>query len=797
VTTPDTPTSWTPRPAALWAWLVFVLCALTIFYPMLSGQFLGGDDQVIAGYGFRQFAADYFKSYGSIPQWNPYLFGGMPFFGVIGHGDIFYPTAWLRWVVPTGFGMTLGFFLHVVLAGGAMYALLRGLRLSWVAAVVGGVAYQMSGIVLSQISPGHDGKLFVSALAPIAFLALLRGIREGKLGWFGGLAVVIGLAILSPQVQMAYYLLVALGLWALWLVFFDPERIRGRSPIAPLGFATLAVILGLGIAAIQLMPIFDYVQWTPRAQGGDSVGWAYATSYSFHIKEFLTVVLPQFNGTLDHYWGENFMKSHTEYLGALVLVLVVAGATVVRQRGLWLGLGVIAGLFLLVSVAADTPFYRLWYNVMPNMKNVRAAGMAFYLVALPVCVWAACGVEALVHGGVSRRRLIWPLATLAVLALLGVAGVLQAVAESIAGGIPFEGVMGKAMANADELRMGSIRLLVVVAVGAGVLLAVQAGRLRAAGAAAALIGVVLADQWSVLRHFAKWLPPTEITYASDPMIQAMNVNALPFRAWDPSGQARGASVYQGSILMGHKVPTVFGYHGMESRFYDDVWGGKNDWSNQLSPTLHRLWAVRFATLNQPVDSIPGFHPVAGPVSFPNTLGRMGLAGFLWESDVAPEWVRVVGGAVLATDSLIPATVADPGYPFDRVALYADTAQVAGASSTPTIPEPSGVRASLTEWRPGAMTIALSGSAPSHNYLLVAENWYPDWRATVDGVAAATHRANGAMLSVVVPPGAREVRLSFEMASYRTGKLVTFASLLGALALLAFGVVKSRRQVANG
>src|SRR5690606_12244485 len=130
----------------------------------------------------------------------------------------------------------------------------------------------------------------------------------------------------------------------------------------------------------------------------------------------------------------------------------------------------------------------------------------------------------------------------------------------------------------------------------------------------------------------------------------------------------------------------------------------NNWVKQLSPTLQQLWAVRYATLNQPIESLPGFHLAAGPVSFPNTLGRNTLAGFLWESDAAPQWVRMVAGAVLAPDSLIAATVADSNYPFDRVALYADTARVTGASSTPSIPEPSPVSATLAEWRPGAMTI---------------------------------------------------------------------------------------------
>lgn len=788
MTAPDAESPWHPRRPALWAWVVFLLAGLAIFYPMLSGQFLAGDDQVIAGYGFREFGAEFFRTYGRIPQWNPYLFGGLPFFGVIGHGDIFYPTAWLRWIVPTGLGMTLGFFLHVVLAGGTMYGLLRALRLAWLPAVVGGLAYQMSGIVLSQISPGHDGKLFVSALAPLALMALLRAIRDRKLAHYGLLAIVIGLAILSPQVQMAYYLLVACGLWTLWLVFLDPERPRDRTPILPLGLAAVAVGLGLGIAAIQLLPIFSHIPFTPRAEGGDSAGWDYAVSYSFHIKEFLTVVLPQFNGVLEHYWGENAMKSHTEYLGVVVVILAAIGLGPARRRGLLSGLGAIALLFLLVSLAADTPFYRLWYELMPNMKNVRAAGMAFYLVALPVCVWAACGVEALVRREVSRTALLWPVAILGTIGLLGVAGVLQGVAEGLADPRMREFVL----ANAPELRLGAIRLLLFLLVGGGVLFAMQSGRLRGAAAAGALLAVVAADQWSVLRAFAKWLPPTEVTYADDELIRTMQRSPLPFRNYDPAGRVAGAGMYRGSILMAHQIPTVFGYHGMESRFYDDVWGVKNDWVNQLSPTLQDLWAVEYITLNQPTDSLPGYHLVAGPVSFPNLIGRSAAAGFLWQRDTPAEWVRVVPGAVLVPDSLIGPTVADPGYPADRVALFPDTSAVPGASTTPSIPEaPSPVTAALTHWEPGAMTVALSGQVEATSYLLVAENWYPDWKVTVDGVEAPALRADGAMLSVALPPGAKEVSLRFDMDSYHTGRLLMLLSLAGSLGLIGAGVFRGR------
>jgi len=50
-----------PRRGWLLALAVFIAAALTLCWPMLSGQFIGGpgSDQYVAGYGFRQFAADF------------------------------------------------------------------------------------------------------------------------------------------------------------------------------------------------------------------------------------------------------------------------------------------------------------------------------------------------------------------------------------------------------------------------------------------------------------------------------------------------------------------------------------------------------------------------------------------------------------------------------------------------------------------------------------------------------------------------------------------------------------------
>jgi hypothetical protein len=229
-----------PRRPAIIAAVIFALVALTLFLPMLSGKILLGDDQITAGYSFRSFAAEWFRAKGAIPLWNPYIFGGMPFIAA-SSGDYFYPTSWLRVLMPVGVAMSLSYALHIFLAGCTMYAFLRALRLSWTSALVGGLAYELSGILVSMVSPGHDGKLFVSSLAPLAFLALLRGVRDQRVQGYALLALVVGLCLLSPHYQMTYYLLVAAALWTLYLVFSDPERPVGRRWWLPLGAAAAAV----------------------------------------------------------------------------------------------------------------------------------------------------------------------------------------------------------------------------------------------------------------------------------------------------------------------------------------------------------------------------------------------------------------------------------------------------------------------------------------------------------------------------------------------------------------------------
>src|SRR2546421_8979066 len=79
-----------------------------------------------------------------------------------------------------------------------------------------------------------------------------------------------------------------------------------------------------------------------------------------------------------------------------------------------------------------------------------------------------------------------------------------------------------------------------------------------------------------------------------------------------------------------------------------------------------------------------------------------------------------------------------------------------------------------------------------SYLLIAENCYPDWAATVDVQPAPVLRGDYSLLTVALPAGAKVVELAFRSKPYELGRTLTIASLAALLIALLAAVVLPRR-----
>lgn len=744
---------------------------------MWNGHLLAGQwsDQFATGYAFRHWDAEFWRANGHPPLWNPFTFAGHPTPGVF--GDLLYPSAWLRLLLPATLAIDLGFVLHYVIAGFALYLLLRLLGVSWSGAITGGTAYQLSGVVISLVSPGHDGKLFVSALLPVMLIGLVLAIRRRRFEGYALFGLAVGLALLSPQYQMTQYALLTSGLFTLYLTFGDPEGLDPRDRWIALGGTAAALVLGFGVSLIQVLPFFHYIPYSPRAE---AAGYAWSTSYAMPWSHFPELFLAGFAGHYDTYWGPNALKLHSEYLGLPVIALAAIGLRGPRGRLAWWLTG-IGGLFLLVSLGGGTPFYRLWYTVVPYVSQTRAPGMALYVVALMASMLAAFGVER-VEAGEGKRVLQIALAAAGLIALMAAAGVFGAIASALARQAGHEATAAQSGIMAGAL--GSALGLGVVAL---VTLGLITRRLQPMAFAVLLPVIVGADLYLAGKGFWHWSRPEQEQFAQDPIVQHLGQTVRPFRVLDPPG-----GVYRGSTLIRDAVPQVFGESGVELRAFDDLLGGRLQWTNLRNLHLWGLLAIRFVILPDTIR-IPGYHHVLGPVTT-----RSGQQAHLYEADSTPPYARVVPAAVKGDTSEVIATLLDPRLDYNLLVVFDRFAPV---NPLPLVdqhmPPPSPSHATVTHWSPGRISVSLDPAPPTPSYLLVAENWYPDWQATVDGHEAQVLRGDQTFLTIPVPAGAHQIELTFASRDYARGRLITWASLLLLAAWGGAGFMHGKRARQRG
>jgi hypothetical protein len=809
-----------PRFAAAWAALVYALFTMLLAYPAVTGAFLVTlrSDQYKIGYAFRQFAAEWMRAGHGFPQWNPYLYGGLPYVAAM-HGDIFYPTFLLRLIMPTDAAMTWEFPIHVFLAGLFTYLFLRAWRLGFLSSVAGGLAYMLSGQVVSLASPGHDGKLFVSALLPLALLFLVRGVRDGRRWAWGGLAVAVGLAVLSPHPQLLQYMLLMCGAFALYLAFATHEG-TGKLPrdvaMRRLAFALGAVVLGGLIGAIQFWPVKEYVPFSPRAGGR---GYDYATSFSMPIEELVNTFIPQFSGILDHYWGRNMIHFHSEYLGAAVLVLTGAAFGPLARRGFrrfWLFSGIVA---LLWALGGNTPFYHIVYAIVPGAHYFRAPSTIFFLVSFAVAVLAALGVERVLAGEIGVKYCLTWVAVAVLIAIALSTGAYGAISREVTDAIgalygPQRGAMNAAgaQANTADALLGAWRAVLVVLLTCGVIWLAFQRRFSPRVLGWALVVIVGLDLWSIERMYWGFSAPAAQLYAGDAATEYLNATSEPARVLViPLAQLGGVAPADpmldgcsggtgGPTLMVHHIRNLLGCHGNELGRFQTL-AGVSDTSNYdplrfLEPAYAHHENVQYLLTNAPDSIMTLVQQQLHLAPFTRVVGPTRTAGgstvYLYRMPGQNPLAWVATSVVKGTDEQALATVTSPGFDPARAAIL-DSASTLASVPIQAVGAAADVHATATHYEPGFMVIHLDRPATAGQALVVSENYYPGWQATVDGKSAPLARMNYNLIGVELPAGATVVRLRFADAAYATGRIVTVVALLLAIGLWIWGGIAERRD----
>jgi hypothetical protein len=767
------PTAAAPRPGsdphiggAAAAAIYFALSFVYFLPAFLPGHHIYGTDYTPSSFFYHDFISQRLAA-GALPQWVPHVYGGVPLFS--NPGSMFYPVRWIADLIgPTSRIFPFIFWVQFGIAGWGMFLLARELGCRRWVAFLTGLAFQWTGILTSWVYAGHDGRIIVVSFAPLLFACLHRGIRTARLAPFAGAAAVLGTLLLSFQIQNAYYLLLASGLWAVFLlatlrVHRDLPRL-GRT--VALGVA--AVAFGFALAAVNFLPFRDYVSASPRGMEGGR-GYEYSTSFSMPVRALVGLAVPEQVGAnvqnesgvpvYPVYRGANAFRLHTEYVGALVLLLLALGTYYSRRDRYWWFFAGLALLALSLALGGNTPLYRLYYAVLPGIQRFRAPDLAYYLAAFSLVCMAALTLERLA----TARAAPQPPPARGPVLLAGAGLVVLATAGALLFGVPAAHMAAGSIGPTPAL--GWLRFAFFAAASVAVLWAWFSWKLTSAAALLLLATVTVADLWVVGRTFFMTRPAPAITYAEDDITAYLRAQPGPFRFWVP-GEATPWPRYV-NAPMWYGLENVAGEHGNQLQRYNEFAGVGADTYTDFHNFNHFrfLAAANVAFIVSAVELDDPRLPVA-------FRGRDAIVyrnmGALPRAYLVPRAVEVEAGAALRA---MQAEDWDPGV----------LAFVEGAT-LPDIPAaPLQGDASVLLHEPDRVVVRTTANRPA--LLVLADNWYPDWRARIGGEDAQVHLTNHTFRGVVVPAGTHDVEFVFRSAELRAGLAIHLA---GVVVLACYG-----------
>ena len=169
---------------------------------------------------------------------------------------------------------------------------------------------------------------------------------------------------------------------------------------------TGVVLLGLGLAALQILPTLELSRFSTRAD----YGFSEFVSYSLPLKHILLILFPGVFGGLSRYgatpyFGEWNLTETSGYLGLLSLLLApfgLAASHLKRFAIFWL---CVAVLSFLLALGDQTPLAYLAYY-LPVIGKFRAPARHLIEMAFAVSVLAGIGMDAILRGKVTTRLLV-------------------------------------------------------------------------------------------------------------------------------------------------------------------------------------------------------------------------------------------------------------------------------------------------------------------------------------------------------------------------------------------------------
>ena len=731
---------------------------------------------------------DYSEQSGEFPQWQPWIFSGMPSAEAFSHiSKLYFPEHLFKLFMLPGMIIQI---LHLLFAGLGCFLLLRHFKINYLPSILGSVGFMLTPYMTVMVVHGHGSQMMTAAYIPWIFWYTVKLWEKPNLFDTGLLAIFMGFQLQRAHAQIAYYTWMLIGAYSLLVLIkrFREEKDK-KYLIRSFSLFSIACFLAIGLCLLIYLPAMDYTPYSIR--GGSQTGGAdynYATGWSFHPKEMLTFLIPSafgFGGQV--YWGLMPFTDYPNYMGIIILFLAIIGLFEKREFIHWF-LITTSCLALLISFGKHFSLvYNLFFNIFPYFNKFRVPHMILILLQFNIAVLSAFGLESVAR--IKDKYIpkwFWGLlgfgSVIFLLMVLGGSLVESFIRESFPSP-RVQDVRTAQIINNIRWSLWETDIWMMIFFIASLLIVVWLWIQRKISKQFMYVLIVIAGIFDICIVNYKIIEPSKGSgrasqlisnnavkrfFEHDEIIKFIKTDKSDFRIY-PVGNLFGESRFAA-----FNIESMGGYHPAKLRSYNDF---LTKTRNGSSIPLLRMMNVKYLISQQAIN-----HPELTLVKTGNLKAPRGSqsVNVYQLSNILPRAWFVDSIKTLDENKIFKEIINDS---FDP-SKYAYSSQL--------VKSPSDKVSLINKIERKLHEINIQTESEGNQFLVLSEVFYPKkWKASINGENVQTIKVNGILRGLSLPAGKNSINFRYDKSQFNNGLFISLISFGITLFIVAFGYYKRK------
>lgn len=710
-----------------------------------------GPDVINEIYPWKYFSIEQLKK-GELPLWNPYNFSGNPQMANF-QTAIFYPLNILYLILPFNLAWTIYIASQPFLAAIFMFLFLRkSLFLNTPASLMGAISFGFSSYMTVWLQYGNIGSAFL--WLPLALFFTKDIIIKISLVSFLGLVISLAGSLLAGYIQGSFYVFLIVFSYFLFLM-------KGRKDkFKKIFYFFGALLIPVLIASVQIIPTLElFANSTRSSYSQDQIKNLLLPTYYW-----ITLFSPDFfgNPATQNYWIDGTYIERVLYAGIVPLFFAIYGVSKIKMKETY--------FFLLLAILAaffstGLPFISEIYRIPIPVISTTIPTRQLSIFIFAISVLASIGINHFIFKKDIKSKIPF---------LFGLIFILI-----FTGAFLFS---SNNLISSDNFKIAARNMVIP-----GFLFIVTVfsfyffKRLKIIS----LVLIFLVLIFDFLYFFNKITPfsPNSFTYSDTAVISFLKKHQGIDRYWG-YGSAYVPANFQ-------SVDGTFSPEGndpLHIKSYGQLLASSGD--GRLPKTLPRpdaniapgfgqedlrenknrqkllnLLSIKYV-IHQKISESPD------TATFPEEKYKLAWQDKSWQvyenKFALPRFFIANDFVVVKSEEEALSLIYDDRFdPSKKIILFEHPKVGIAKNSNNEI--------KLEEYRPNK--IVFKAKSSENGLLFLSDNYYPGWRATVNGNETKIFKANYSFRSIVVPKGENSVVFEYKPESFELGKKVSLIGFL--------------------